>query len=78
MLGEYLSQELPLAPSYNPKNVAGLVKKMSKSFLSNFGKRPIKPLGKIFRAQKTEYKNLVHFLDVLGAGPVMESRMDCN
>ena len=56
MLGEDLSQKLPLGPPYNPlfgqKRPLGIKRKGSKFFLQFFVKRPIKPLGKISEAQK--------------------------
>ena len=40
------------------KNVPDSVKKTAKDFFGHFVKRPIKPLGKLFRTQKTDCKNL--------------------
>ena len=43
------------------KNVPDSVKKTAKDFFGHFVKRPIKPLGKLVRTQKTDCKNLFSF-----------------
>ena len=55
------------------KNVPGLAKKQA-NFFAIFVKREIKPLGKLVRTQKTDYKNLFSFRGYrslkLGANPL--------